>query len=287
MKNKSYISFIASMLVFGTIGIFRRYIPLTSGLLAALRGFMGAAFITLYVKLRGGTLRHGIGRRNFLLTVLSGGLIGFNWILLFEAYNYTSVSVATLCYYMEPTIVILLSPVFLGEKLTGKKLLCALIAVIGMALVAGLADGEGATQGEIKGVLFGLGAAAFYSAVVILNKKIVIEDAYEKTAIQLFSAAVILLPYLALTGELTFTRLDTLPLIMLIIVGVVHTGICYTLYFGSMKNLSAQSVALLSYIDPVSAMLLSALILHESMSVWGVIGAVMIIGAAIVSDTGN
>ena len=134
----------ASMVIYGTIGIFRRSIPLSSGMLACVRGLLGSAFLCAYVKLRGGKLRHGMAREDLVRLIVSGAMIGVNWILLFEAFNYTSVATATLCYYMQPVIVILVSPLYLGERLTGKKLLCVACAVLGMFLVTGLPGAAGA-----------------------------------------------------------------------------------------------------------------------------------------------
>ena len=112
---------IAAMALWGTIGVFRRAIPLSSGLVAFARGVAGAVFLALLVKARGRRLFHGIGRRKTLLLVLAGAAMGINWILLFEAYRFTSVSVATLCYYMEPTFLILASALLLREHLTARR----------------------------------------------------------------------------------------------------------------------------------------------------------------------
>lgn len=280
---KSYTAFISSMLIFGTLGIFRRYIPLSSAMLALFRGLLGSAFLLILVFVKGGKLQKLKSRTVFLLAV-TGALMGFNWMLLFEAYNYTSVAVATMCYYMQPTIVILLSPFVFSEKLTFKKLICAVAAIIGMVFVSGILNGNGIKTRDIKGILFGLGAAALYSAVVILNKKVVVKDVYEKSIIQLAAAAIILIPYLLLTEDITKTTLNGTAVCMVLLVGIVHTGIAYALYFGSMKNLKAQSIAVMSYIDPVFALLLSAVILHEGLTVYGAIGAILIIGSAFVSE---
>jgi len=283
-STKSYFMYIGSMLIFGTIGIFRRFIPLSSGMLAFARGLLGALFLYCYVKLKGIRSRHSIGNRELFLLALTGGFIGINWILLFESYNYTAVSTATLCYYMQPTIVILLSPFVFKERFTVKKIACAVMAIAGMVFVTGSVEESEVHVSDIRGILFGLGAAAFYSAVVILNKKIRTEDAYEKTIIQLFFAAIVLIPYLFVTEDYSNIELNKLSVMMILIVGIVHTGIAYVLYFGSMGELKAQSVAILSYIDPVSALILSAVILRESMTIYGVIGAFLIIGSAVLSE---
>ena len=283
----------SSMLIFGTIGLFRRYIPLSSGLLAFSRGILGALFLGLFLMIRRlpeQRLKKRKGSWNrtsapvFFLLILSGALIGVNWILLFEAYNYTTVATATLCYYMQPTIVILLSPLFFHERLTAKKLVCAFLAVLGMFLVSGAA-GEGIPQGDaFRGILCGLGAAALYASVVIMNKCIRNIDPYLKTILQLASASVFLLPYLAVTGQLSYVKLDSFSLLMLLVVGIVHTGIAYTLYFGSTDGLRAQTIALFSYIDPVSALFISVLFLHEPMGAAGLAGAVLILGAAFAAE---
>jgi len=285
-KLKSYMMLITSMLIFGTIGIFRRYIPLSSAMLAFSRGILGSVCLILFLALKKHKLPK-IKKKTLFLLIITGALIGLNWILLFEAYNYTTVATATMCYYMQPTIVILLSPLVLREKLAMKKLLCAATAIVGMIFISGMLEGNGVGTKDTMGILCGLGAASLYATVVILNKKIQIEDAYQKTIIQLSSAAVVLIPYLFITENLSEIKLDVLAILMVLVVGIVHTGIAYALYFGSMKNLKSQSIAVLSYIDPVFALLLSAVVLSEKLTVFGVIGAVLIIGSAMISELGN
>ncbi len=283
---KSYLALLSSMLIFGTLGIFRRYIPFSSAMLALFRGLLGSAFLLILVFVKGGRLQKLTGRTLLLLAV-TGAIMGLNWMLLFEAYNYTSVATATMCYYMQPTIVILLSPLVFRERLTLKKLLCAVAAIIGMVFVSGVLSGNGFQTQDMKGILFGLGAAALYSAVVILNKKVVLEDVYEKTIIQLAAAAIVLVPYLLLTEDISEAAMDGTAIGMVLLVGIVHTGIAYALYFGSMPGLKAQSIAVMSYIDPVFALILSAVVLHEKLSLFGIIGAVLIIGSALVSEMGK
>lgn len=281
---KSLLMFTSSMLIFGTIGIFRRYLPLPSAFLACARGILGGVFIWAFVlakKKPAGTILPG---RTILWLAVTGAVMGVNWILLFEAYNYTTVAVATLCYYMQPTIVMLLSPLLFSEKLTWKKAVCALIAVTGMILVCGVTGSGDSQPKNLQGVILGLGAAACYSFVVIMNKKISGIDAYQKTIIQLLSAGIVMIPYLLLTGSFSKNGFTADALLLLIIIGLVHTGIAYVLYFGSIDGLKAQSIAIFSYIDPVSALLFSALLLNEPLTITGIIGAVMIIGSAVISE---
>ena len=272
-----------SMVIFGTIGVFRRYIPLPSSLVAMTRGLTGMLFLLLVMVLRKCGMNRTAVRRKLGLLCLSGAAIGVNWILLFEAYNYTSVATATLCYYLAPMFVILASPLVVGERLTAKKLICVLTALLGMVFVSGVLESGGGSS-DLKGVLLGLGAAVLYASVVLMNKQLGDVPAYDRTIVQLGSSAAVLLPYVLLTedmGALTFTP-GTIGL--LLVVGIVHTGIAYALYFGSLMQLKAQTAAILSYIDPVVAVLLSALVLREHMSLLSGLGAVLVLGAAVVSE---
>ena len=288
MKNgknepKSLIMLITAMLIFGTVGTIRKMIPLPSPLIALCRGSIGALLLLAFSTVTGKHPFKNLRPKTALLLLLSGAIIGLNWSLLFEAYRYTSVSVAVLCYYMQPIIVILLSALLFGEKLTWKKALCAAAALVGMVLISGVLDRGLPQSGERRGILFALGAACLYATVVLMNKRITGVDPYAKTILQLSAAAVVQVPYLLMTGGFAGNDWSgwTLPLLLLLC--VVHTGFCYLLWFGSMDGLTTQTVALFSYIDPVTALLVSGLVLGETMTVLGWLGAVLILGAAILS----
>lgn len=283
---KSLAMNVSSMLIFGTIGVLRRHIPLSSAFIAFVRGMLGGLTILAFMKVKGIKVREDLSRRQVLWLALTGAVMGINWILLFEAFNHTTVAIATLCYYMQPTIVILLSPVLFREKLSAKKLLCAAVAIAGMILVSGIINGN-PQSGSFTGVLLGLGAAVLYAAVIIMNKsKIVCSvNAYRKTMIQLLSAGAVMIPYLILSGTgIDSNALTPKTILLLLTAGILHTGIAYLLYFGSMSGIRVQSIAILSYIDPVSALFFAALFLKEPLSPAGIIGAVMIIGSAVIAE---
>ena len=277
---------ILSLVIFGTIGLFRRWIPLPSGMLAFSRGLMGGLFLLIFQKLRGRRFDRQAVRAQLVPLVVSGALIGVNWILLFEAYSYTTVAIATLCYYCQPVIVTLAAPVVVREPITLRKGLCVLAALAGMLLVSGVLQGDG-SAGDPRGVLLGLGAAVLYASVVLLNKKITGVPVFEKTIVQLFSAASVMVPYLLVSGTARQYPMSGGQILAWLAVGLVHTGIAYALYFGAVERLPAQTSALLSYIDPVTAVLLSALLLREPMTPAAAAGALLILGAAAVGETGG
>lgn len=283
-EKSSRNALILSMCIFGTIGILRRFIPLSSSLVALVRGVVGAAFLLLVILVRRQRPDWDAVKSNLTLLLLSGTAIGFNWILLFEAYNYTSVATATLCYYLAPILVILAAPLVLKEKLTGKKAVCAAVALAGMVLVSGILESEGGKSGQMKGVICGVGAAVLYASVILMNKKMKPISAYDKTILQLVVASVALVPYVLLTEDWPQVQISALSAVLLLVAGVVHTGLTYWMYFGSMAKLKAQTVALFSYIDPILAIVLSMVVLKEPMSILSAMGAVMILGAAYVSE---
>ncbi len=284
MKEKSKLNFIISMLIFSSIGIFVRYIPFPSSFIAFARGIIGFGVIILTMLLRKQKSDKAAIRENLLLLVVSGGFIGINWVALFESYRYTTVATATLCYYLAPMFVILVSPLVFGERLTAKKTVCLVTALSGMVLVSGVFEADVVGENQLKGIVFGVTAAAFYASVMIMNKKLKEIPAFDKTYIQLLCAAAVVGVYALFTVKPDELAFDVKSVLLLIFVGAFHTGFAYTLYFGSMKSLKAQSVAILSYIDPVFALILSAVILKEHMSILGLIGAIMVLGSAFVCD---
>lgn len=269
--------YILSMAIFGTLAPFVRKIAVSSGELALYRAILGASLIGVFLLLqRQNPFRAGT-RREALLLLLSGAAMGINWILLFEAYRYTTVSTATLCYYFAPVIVTVLSPVLFRERLTRRQILCFFMATLGLALITGL-DPSGSGSANLTGILFGLGAAAFYAAVVLLNKYIRNTAGIQRTFLQFLAAIATLIPYVALTGGVTLSRLDAAGWLCLLIVGIVHTGITYCLYFSSLKAMPGQSAAILSYIDPLVAVLVSVTVLREPLTFRQALGGALILG---------
>jgi drug/metabolite transporter (DMT)-like permease len=281
MKNpKSW--YIISLLIFGSIGLFVRNIPMSSGQIALVRGIIGSIFLLVASKVLKQKISWKAIRPNFLLLIISGAAIGLNWIFLFEAYKYTSISTATVCYYFAPVFVMFLSPFVLKEHLTIVKILCVITAVIGMFFVVG--NGGSTGNNNMIGIGYGLMAAMLYAGVVLMNKFIKAISALETTLLQIGSAAITLIPYVLLTDPIKVSTLNMSTLLLLLYVGMVNTGLAYLLYFGSMKNLKGQTVAVLSYIDPISAITMAFIFLGEKMTLLQLAGGIMILGASFISE---
>ena len=268
--------YVFAMVIFGTLAPFVRNIGVSAGELALYRAVMGAGLIGIYLLAKGKNPFSGGLKREILLLLLSGGAMGINWILLFQAYRYTSVSTATLCYYFAPVIVTALSPVLFRERLTRKQLFCFAMATLGLVLITGLEPSAGSAN--LTGILFGLGAAVFYAAVILLNKYIRSTAGIQRTFLQFLAAIVTLIPYVAATGGVTLSRLDSTGWMCLLVVGILHTGITYCLYFYSLKEIPGQRTAILSYIDPLVAVLISVTVLREPMTWQQALGGGLILG---------
>ena len=280
MKEK--LSIIISMVIFGTIGIFVEYIGLPSGIIAAFRGIIGAVVILAVMLIKRRKKDFGGVKRKLPVLVASGVAIGFNWILLFEAYRLTGIPVATVCYYTAPIFVVIASPFIFKSRLGLRQIICIFAALGGVALVSGIFQEN---SSGFAGVLCGLGAAVLYASVMIMNKFMGDVESCERTVVQLASAGLVILPYALLTmGEISFSRKSV---ILLMIVGVVHTGFAYLLYFGAMKKLESRTVAVLSYIDPASAIILSSLVFMRLPTPYEIAGVLLILAAAICSETGG
>lgn len=275
MKNPR-LMLIISMTIFGTLGIFVRKIPVSSGELALYRAILAALLIAGYLAVTKQRIPFEKIKKEIPLLLLSGVAMGVNWILLFEAYKYTTVSLATLSYYFAPVIVTVVCPVLFHEKLTGKQILCFVMSTAGLIMITGIGEIGGGS--DFVGILFGLGAAVFYATVILLNKFIKNVEGIPRTFLQFLSAIVILIPYVALSGGVTLGKMNVTGWSNLLIVGLIHTGVTYCMYFSSLKELPGQKAAILSYIDPLVAVLISVTILGEKMTFWQVVGGVLILG---------
>ena len=267
---------IASMAIFGTLGPFVRNIPVSSGELALYRAVLAAVLIGGFLMATRQKIPFGRIRKEVPLLLASGMAMGINWILLFEAYKYTTVSVATLSYYFAPVIVTVVCPVLFHEKLTAKQIVCFVMSTLGLILITGIGDIGGGS--DIVGSMCGLGAAVFYATVVLLNKFIKNVEGIHRTFLQFLSAIVILVPYVLATSGVTFGTLNGIGWVNLLIVGLIHTGVTYCMYFSSLKELPGQKAAILSYIDPLVAVFISVTILGETMTLWQVAGGMLILG---------
>ena len=266
-----------AMTIFGTISLFVKHIPLGSSEIVLYRALLACLVISLFLMLRKQPIPFRHIRQELPLLLLSGIAVGVNWLLLFQAYQYTSVSIATLSYYFAPVLVTIACPILFRETLTPRQILCFAMNTVGLCLII-LTGNPAEGNNHLLGIAFGLGAAVFYAAAVLMNKALKTTGGIHRTLIQFVGASLALLVYVPFTGGFHLNTLDKTGWICLIILGVVHTGFAYCLYFSSLKDLRGQEASILSYIDPLVAVLVSVLVLREAITPLQVVGGLMILG---------
>lgn len=281
MKGKLY--FILSMIIFGAVGIFAKYIEMPSYKIAFSLSLIGALFSLAVFKFRKQKIAWMVIKKNVIPLFVASIALSGNWFFLFAAYKETTIANAALSYYFAPVLVIMLSPLILNERLSIKKGICIVISLVGLFLILKNSTQQMAGN-NLLGIGFGLIAAIFYATLTITNKFIRDLDGFTITFVQLSLSVLLFLPFMLFTSTLHFAiTKDTLLLIILL--GVLHGGIGFYLFFTGMKMLKTQSIAILSYIDPLTSLLISILIVKEKMTLEQLVGAVLLLGSIWVAET--
>ena len=280
---KSNIQFILSMIIFGTIGLVVRYIDLSSSETAFLSSSIGCLFLLFVFLMMKKPIPWKLVKANVSALFLSSIALGGNWIFLYQSYDYTTVTNATLAYYFAPVFVLILSPIILNEQLPIKKIGCIGIAIVGMLLIVG--NGlRTSGKDDVLGIFFGLVAAAFYAALMLVNKFIQNIDKLEITIIQLGTTAILLIPYVFFTEGLDILEVSRSSIPFILLLGIMNTGLGFWLFFSGMQKLKGQSIAMLSYVDPFVAILISGIILQEQMTSVQLLGGALLLGSTFVSE---
>ena len=281
--SNAKVMMIVAMTLFGTIGVITHFIDLPASIIVLGRGVFGSIFLLAIIYLTGSRISKSDIYSNAFTLICSGACLGLNWLFLFEAYKSIEISLATVCNYMTPALVILVSPIFLKQKLTLSKLGCALLALFGLVLVSNVLEG-GSLGDDGYGIACGILAAVFYTAMIIFNKKLKSIGSYDRTLVQLMVAAIMLFVYCLATVDFGSMEFDTWSIVLVIILGLFQTAISFTLYFGSLAYLDAPSAVVLGYIEPVLGIFLSVVILNENLGVLGWIGAAIILGSTLLPE---
>lgn len=287
MKAKLY--FVLSMIIFGAVGVFAKFIELSSAQIAFYMSLIGSALLFVLSFVTHNRIAWGILKKNAPQLLLASAALSGNWIFLFQSYKETTIANAALSYYFAPVLVIAMSPFLLKEKLSRKKVICLCTAVLGLILImrsGGSGSGSGSEGGNaVLGIGYGLIAAVFYAVLTLTHKFIRNMGGLEITFVQLVLSSVWLVPYLWMTeGTLGWGGITSRSMILLALLGILHAGVGFYLFFFGMKGLQGQSIAVLSYIDPLTSLLISAAVLGERMTVVQGLGALLLLGSTFVSE---
>lgn len=273
MKAKLY--FLLSMMIFGAVGIFAKYIALDSCQIAFFLSLIGALFLFSLCLLKKRSLPCQKVRKNLPLLLTASLALSGNWIFLFQAYKKTTIANAALTYYLAPILVILAAPLILQEKLSLRKLLCTAFALLGLFLILNNGLNESSAD-SLTGMIYGLIAAVFYAALTLINKFIKDLDGLTNTCFQLLFSAILLFCWSVLAGSSWSSLPAADDIFLLLVLGICHGGAGFYLFFTGMQALNGQSIAILSYVDPLTSLLLSVLCMNEPMSLLQGIGALLL-----------
>ncbi|MCL2873530.1 MAG: DMT family transporter [Defluviitaleaceae bacterium] len=280
MSPKIYL--IISALMFGSIGVVTRDLPFESEMISLSRSVLGALFVCFFCLITKKKIDLGLVKKNLIWLIISGAALGINWVFLFESYQHINISTAIVCYYLAPVIVTATSPIFLKEKLSFGSVACVLAALLGLVLVTGI--GTDMAGNLALGVTYAVSAAVLYAAIIIINKKIVDLGGIERTLFQLGISAAVMLPYVALTDTFPTGGASLWSIAILLFAGIVLTGVVYLFFFSAVDKVNAQAISVILYIDPITAIILSSIILSERMSLIQIFGTILILGATFVNE---
>lgn len=284
MKLNNKLKIIIAMFIWGTLGVFVKGIQLSSIEIALFRSIIGSGFLVLLGLIKKEEFDKKAFKENLVLLIFSGIALGMNWVLLFQSYKNTTIANSTLSYYMAPIFIVILSAVIFKEKISFKKIISIMGAMVGLILILNNGNENTIDYNHAKGILYGLSAATLYATVVILNKSIKGLSSFMITIIQLLISTIIMLSMNLFTETLEIATVDMKSLILLGIIGILHTGIAYLLYFSSIRDVEGQSIAILSYVDPIVALIVSTIFLGEIMGILQILGGILILGSAYLSE---
>ncbi len=273
------LKYFISVFLYGTLGFFLAFIDVNSEFVVFCRGTFGCLFILVLLAIKKQKLDIEAIKKNFIYLVICGISLGLNEIFLFMGYKY-AVSLASLGNYTAPITIIILSAILYKDKLSIKQVLCILASFIGIVCLTGVFSDN---NSDIRGLIFGLCGSIGFVTLVFMNKKLKDIGPYDKTIVQLLFSSFTTLP-LIFINESYLISYDIKTISILLMLGIIHTGFAYCLYFDSINTLSPIKIAIIGYVEPVMSVLIGALFLNESMDTYAIVGTLLILGSAIISE---
>ena len=288
--QKERLKLILISATFGTIGIVTHFIPLGSAAIVFYRALLGGIFIIIMTYLSGKTVNVYAMGKNFFVLIWTGFFMGLNWVFQFEAFRVSTVAIGTVCYNTMPIFLLIIASFMFKEKITLKSVVCILIATIGVVLVSNVIN-TGIRSNEVLGCFYGILGAINYALIVIFNRKLSHIETHDKIIFQfIFSAIIMFIYVLFIQKDSLFFKEDIsnetllIGIICILLLSFFHTGFCYVHYFNAVSRLKAETVAILTYIDPVVALFTSYFILREKTTGLQMLGAGLILASTLANE---
>lgn len=279
-----YTRLIIVMLIWGSMGLFVTMLDLSSPMIALDRIGLGALVILGIILCKKEKWDFSAIKKNLLWLFLGGAGMALSTVLIYESLDYLPLSISILIFYTGPVVVVLLSPFLVKEKLTVVKVTGVIVALLGVFLV----NGTGSLHASMMpGIICIILAVGMYVLTVVCNKRIAGISKLQLTFTEMLSGVVVLLPFVLLMQNGPLQIEGAQDILILIILGVVHGGLLYYVYFASLQQMSAQSVVLIGYLEPFSALILSAVFLEERLTALQILGAALLLGGAAFGNVGD
>ena len=276
----SNLKMVLGMTIFGSIGIFVHEIGLPPAVIASIRAIVGAAFLAIILGFYNNRANLSDVKRNIIPIIISGTALGFNWICLFEAYQRTTIPVATVCYNLAPVFVLVLSPILLRERITLVSVACTLGALAGAILLSGITSDDAVNK---TGFTYAIIAAILYAVIMLTNKKVSGISSLDNAFYQMAVASVVTIAYSVFTVDMSTVTFGGRVGWMLLVLGILHTAIAYALVFSASKRMTAQAWGILSYLEPATAIILAFFLLKQPITNIEILGAIMVFGFALIN----
>ncbi len=268
------------MLIWGSLGVFTRFIPLSALNLAYLRAFIALPVLFAAMKMKKAAKAEW---RLLIPYVISGVLLGFGWLTLFYGFKHTSISSAVIIYNMSPVYVMILAPLVLKERISKIHIAVILFSILGLFLIVGHNVSEGYGY---MGMALSAVSGMLYATIVLINRKVKARvDNQTATFVQILAAMVVLLPFVLMDGSIfTIVQMDTMAVICTILLGVLHTGVAYTLYFSVYTHMKSVEIVSYSFLEPLFGILFSVIFVGETLTFPQIVGGVLILGSTYIGE---
>ena len=269
------IKLVLVMIIWGSLGVFTRSIPLSALSLAFLRAFIALPVLFVVMKMKKGDKVKG---QLLLPYLISGVLLGFGWLTLFYGFKHTSISSAVMIYNMCPVYVMIFAPLVLKETISKIQIAVIFISFLGLFLIVGhnLSEGYG-----YMGLVLSAVSGMLYATIVLINRSIKVRvDNQTATFVQILTAMIVLLPFVLIDGNVfTVVQLDAIAVIYTILLGVLHTGVAYTMFFSVYAHMKSVEIVSYSFLEPLFGILFSVIFIGETLTFPQIIGGFLILGS--------
>lgn len=274
------IKLVLVMIIWGSLGVFTRSIPLSALSLAFLRAFIALPVLFVVMKMK---KVDKVKWQLLMPYLISGVLLGFGWLTLFYGFKHTSISSAVIIYNMCPVYVMIFAPLVLKETISKIQIGVIFASFIGLFLIVGhnLLEGYG-----YMGLALSAVSGMLYATIVLINRSIKVRvDNQVATFVQILTSMMVLLPFVLMDGDIIrVVNLDPMAITYTILLGILHTGVAYTIFFSLYEHMKSVEIVSYSFLEPLFGILFSVIFVGETLTFVQIVGGFLILGSTYIGE---